>query len=107
MNKISTKLQHNLPCICEFAINRKTINPCAANLLTNGVDVCSSIHFHHVQSLLFGVRSSVSEQHSCIFIVPSLAPPWSSALGSRLVCLMVAPALNGHAFLHLMLRLSL
>jgi len=32
MNKIYTKLQHSLPSVCEIEINRKNINPSAANL---------------------------------------------------------------------------
>jgi len=31
MNKIHTKLRHSLPSICEIEINRKNINPSAAN----------------------------------------------------------------------------
>jgi len=32
MNNIYTKLRHSLPSICENEINRKNINPSAANL---------------------------------------------------------------------------
>jgi len=32
MNKIHIKLRHSFPSICEIEINRKNINPSAANL---------------------------------------------------------------------------
>jgi len=32
INKIYAKLRHSLPSICELEINRKNINPSAANL---------------------------------------------------------------------------
>jgi len=84
-----------LPSVCEIEINRKNINPSVSNLqwcskylylLINCVNVCS-IYFNDVQSNLLGVRSSLSESQLYF---------WSffGALGSRLVCLMVSPAMN-------------
>jgi len=56
-------MRHNMARIYKIEIYNKSIDPYAANLI-NCVNVCS-IHFHHVQSLLPGVRSLLSEPHNC------------------------------------------
>jgi len=80
MNKIYTKLQHNLPSACEIKINKKNINPSCSKpeilpylyLLINCVNV-SFIHFHHVHCLfLVYVRHFVN--HVVIFLVLFGAP---------------------------------
>ena len=81
MNKIFTKLRHTLPSICEIEINRKNINPSAANLIQCIVPLSS-----HKLHNLFLVCSSLSESHNYIF----WRPLWPYVAGSRL---MVAPAL--------------
>ena len=60
-------------------------------LLTKCVNMCS-IHFHHVHILLL-VCLSLPESHNCTFW-SFWRPLCFSALGSRVVRLMVAPALG-------------
>jgi len=57
----------------------------------NCVNVCS-IHIHHVHSLLLGACSSLPEPRNSIF-GPFWRPLRLRTLASRLVRLMVAPAL--------------